>query len=136
MSDLDAIIEIHSTQAPPSPTEPPPPPTGHTIASTGRLDRFARLRRLGATISIIPEINGTPWASWRAADGRQCHVNLDALGDHNTLDDAGRCSLNDVAGWVTRRETPPEHEISGWREIAREINRERKEQGERKGGNE
>jgi len=31
-----------------------------------------------------------------------------------------------VAGWVARKDAPPEYEIAGWREVAREINRQRK----------
>lgn len=78
-------------------------------------DRYERLRKCGATIA---DIDGTPWASWRATDGCQCHASLE---HHPTAT---------VAGWVAKRERPPEHEIPGWRGIAREINRQRKGGGE------
>lgn len=115
MSDLDAIVGIHTAPATSPGTHQPP---GCQPQPPGRLDRFARLRRFGATIT---DLDGTPWASWRATDGCQCHASLD---HHPTAT---------VAGWVARKEAPPEYEIAGWREVAREVNKQRKEQGERKG---
>ena len=116
MSDLDAIVGIHTAPATsPCTHQPPgcqPQPTGRPITShSPPLDRFARLRRFGATTT---DLDGTPWASWRATDGCQCHASLD---HHPTAT---------VAGWVARKEAPPEYEIAGWREVAREINRHRK----------
>ena len=35
-----------------------------------------------------------------------------------------------MAVWAAKRERPPEHEILGWRGIAREINMQRKGGGE------
>ena len=112
MSDLDAIVGIHTAPATSPGTHQPP---GCQPQPPGRLDRFARLRRFGATIS---DIDGTPWATWRTVDGGQCHASL----DHHSIDT--------VAGWVASKESPPEYEIAGWRGIAREINMQRKGGGE------